>query len=43
MALFVLLSALSIAVRVSLSIFNLPYLAVGAELSDDYAERLRAS
>ncbi|MDB5978296.1 MAG: transporter [Nevskia sp.] len=41
MALFALLSALSIAVRVSLSIFNMPYLAVGAELSDDYAERSR--
>jgi len=38
-ALFALLCALSISVRLSLSVFNLPYLAVGAELSDNYAER----
>jgi GPH family glycoside/pentoside/hexuronide:cation symporter len=29
----------SIALRVSLSFFNLPYIAVGAEVSDDYQER----
>lgn len=38
-SLFLLLAALSIALRVAVSTFNLPYLAVGAELSDDYAER----
>ncbi|MDB5432736.1 MAG: major facilitator superfamily 1 [Caulobacter sp.] len=38
-ALFLLLAALSIALRIAVSIFNLPYLALGAELSDDYAER----
>ncbi|MFM0503529.1 MFS transporter [Paraburkholderia caffeinilytica] len=40
-ALFVLLMALSMTVRVSMSFFNLPYLAVGAELSDDFVERSR--
>ncbi|MEW6346226.1 MAG: MFS transporter [Pseudomonadota bacterium] len=39
--LFVLLIALSVVVRVSMSFFNLPYLAVGAELTDDFAERSR--
>ncbi len=38
-ALFVWLSALSIGLRISISLFLLPYNAVGAELSDDYAER----
>ena len=33
------LAALSIVMRVSMSVFLLPYQAVGAELSDDYAER----
>ena len=33
------LAALSIVMRVSMSLFILPYQAVGAELSDDYAER----
>lgn len=37
--LFVWLMALSISLRVSLSIFGLPYQALGADLSDDYAER----
>ena len=37
--LFLLLIALSTALRMSLSIFNLPYIALGAELSDDYIER----
>lgn len=37
--LFGLLLALSMLLRVSISLFNLPYLALGAELSDDYAER----
>jgi GPH family glycoside/pentoside/hexuronide:cation symporter len=40
-ALFALVVILSIVIRVSLSVFNLPYLAVGAELSDDFAERSR--
>lgn len=38
-ALFLWLTALSIGLRVSISMFLLPYNAVGAELSDDYAER----
>lgn len=38
-ALFLILMALSIALRVSMSLFMLPYQAVGAEVSDDYAER----
>jgi glycoside/pentoside/hexuronide:cation symporter, GPH family len=38
-ALFVWLTVLSIALRVSTSLFILPYAAVGAELSDSYAER----
>ncbi|NGY04157.1 MFS transporter [Solimonas terrae] len=37
--LFATLSAACIAVRVSLSLFNLPYFAVGAEISDDAGER----
>jgi GPH family glycoside/pentoside/hexuronide:cation symporter len=37
--LFLLLAALSTLLRISLSLFNLPYLALGAELSEDYAER----
>jgi GPH family glycoside/pentoside/hexuronide:cation symporter len=37
--LFLLLTALSVTLRASLSVFNLPYLAVGAELSDSYVER----
>jgi len=40
-ALFVLLSVLSTALRMSLSLFNLPYTALGAELSDGYVERSR--
>ena len=38
-ALLVWLLTLSIALRITLSIFCLPYQALGAELSDDYAER----
>lgn len=38
-ALALYLAALSIGLRVSMSLFLLPYLAVGAELSDDYRER----
>ncbi|HEY0940337.1 MAG TPA: MFS transporter [Steroidobacter sp.] len=38
-SLFIWLTLLSITLRVSLSIFYLPYQALGAELSDDYAER----
>jgi GPH family glycoside/pentoside/hexuronide:cation symporter len=38
-ALFALLTLLSVSFRISLSVYNLPYLAVGAELTDDYAER----
>lgn len=37
--LFTLLATLSAVVRITLSIFNLPYLAAGAELSDDQGER----
>ena len=38
-ALFAWLTFLSIGLRVSISLFLLPFNAVGAELSDDYAER----
>lgn len=38
-ALVVWLMVLSISLRVSLSLFALPYQALGAELSDDYTER----
>ncbi len=37
--LFLWLMVVSVALRVSLSLFALPYQALGAELSDDYAER----
>jgi glycoside/pentoside/hexuronide:cation symporter, GPH family len=37
--LFACLAVLSIILRISTSLFILPYQAVGAELSDDYAER----
>jgi len=37
--LFALVMALSITLRVSISIFGLPYQALGVDLSDDYAER----
>ena len=37
--LFIWLTVLSIALRIAMSLFILPYSAVGAELSDDYAER----
>ena len=37
--LFVSLMVLSILLRISLSLYLLPYQAVGAELSDDYRER----
>jgi len=38
---FGLLALLSTALRMSVSVFNLPYTALGAELSDDYLERSR--
>jgi GPH family glycoside/pentoside/hexuronide:cation symporter len=38
-ALFAYVTAVSIALRVSHSAFNLPFVALGAELSDDYSER----
>ncbi len=38
-ALFLWLMLLSVSLRISLSIYTLPYQALGAELSDDYAER----
>ncbi|HEX7784483.1 MAG TPA: MFS transporter [Sphingobium sp.] len=38
-ALFLWLMLLSITLRISLSVFTLPYQALGAELSDDYDER----
>jgi GPH family glycoside/pentoside/hexuronide:cation symporter len=37
--LFAYVTALSIVLRVSVSVFNLPYIAMGAELTDDYRER----
>jgi GPH family glycoside/pentoside/hexuronide:cation symporter len=37
--LFLWMAALSIILRISLSLFILPYQAIGAELSDDYVER----
>ena len=39
--LFAMLMGLAIVLRVSVSVFNLPFLALGAELSDDYADRSR--
>ncbi|HEY1075079.1 MAG TPA: MFS transporter [Fontimonas sp.] len=39
--LFALVASLSAAARISLSVFNLPYLAAGAELSDDQTDRER--
>jgi glycoside/pentoside/hexuronide:cation symporter, GPH family len=39
--LFVSLLLLSVLLRVSVSLFNLPFLALGAELTDDYADRSR--
>lgn len=38
-ALFLWLMLLSVSLRISLSVFTLPYQALGAELSDDYDER----
>lgn len=38
-ALFLWLMLLSVSLRISLSLFTLPYQALGAELSDDYDER----
>ena len=38
-ALFLWLMLLSVTLRISLSVFTLPYQALGAEISDDYAER----
>lgn len=38
-SLFLWLTTLSITLRVSLSLFTLPYQALGAEISDDYVER----
>ena len=38
-ALFLWLMLLSVSLRISLSLFSLPYQALGAELSDDYDER----
>lgn len=43
MALFGWMAGLSIALRVSLSIFSLPFQALGTELSDDYNERTSIS
>jgi GPH family glycoside/pentoside/hexuronide:cation symporter len=39
--LFAYVTAVSIGLRICHSLFNLPYVALGAELSDDYAERTR--
>ncbi|HEV7157116.1 MAG TPA: MFS transporter [Caulobacteraceae bacterium] len=38
-ALFIYATALSLALRIGLSCFQVPYYALGAELSDNYAER----
>lgn len=38
-AVFVWLTALSVTLRIALSVFHLPYQALGAELSEDYSER----
>ncbi len=38
-ALFGWLAVMSVAVRSSISLFNVPYIALGAELTTDYAER----
>jgi GPH family glycoside/pentoside/hexuronide:cation symporter len=38
-ALFLWLMLLSVSLRIALSLFTLPYQALGAELSDDYDER----
>ena len=38
-ALFVWVMILSVLLRIALSLYTLPYQALGAELSDDYAER----
>lgn len=38
-ALFVWLAVTSVAVRSFISLFNVPYIALGAELTTDYAER----
>jgi GPH family glycoside/pentoside/hexuronide:cation symporter len=38
-ALFVGATVLSLALRIGLSCFQVPYFALGAEMSDDYAER----
>jgi glycoside/pentoside/hexuronide:cation symporter, GPH family len=38
-ALFIGATVLSLAVRIGLSLFQVPYFALGAEMSDDYAER----
>lgn len=37
--LFAWLAVMSVAVRSSISLFNVPYIALGAELTTDYAER----
>jgi GPH family glycoside/pentoside/hexuronide:cation symporter len=37
--LFGYITAMIIGLRIALSLFNVPYVAMGAELSDDYAER----
>ena len=39
--LFACVTAISLVLRVCHSLFNLPYIALGAELSDDYGERTR--
>ena len=37
--LFAYITLMSMGLRISLSLFNVPYVAMGAELTDDYAER----
>ena len=38
-SLFIYATGLSVVLRISWSFFNLPYIAMGAELTDDYKER----
>jgi GPH family glycoside/pentoside/hexuronide:cation symporter len=38
-SLFAYMTVVAIGLRVSLSLFNVPYISLGAELSDDYVER----
>ncbi|MEO8812742.1 MAG: MFS transporter, partial [Caulobacteraceae bacterium] len=39
LALFVWLTMISLGLRFAISVFNVPFIALGAEISEDYAER----